>query len=82
MVSLFMFELGSLICATAPNSITSIIGRAIAGIGTGGVFQGSVLIVNQSSPITQVLIFTGVIVGIYNVAGIAGPLWVILTSYL
>jgi MFS family permease len=33
LLSLFIFEVGSLICALAPNSATLIVGRAIAGIG-------------------------------------------------
>jgi MFS family permease len=36
-----------LVCATARSSKALIIGRAIAGIGVGGLFTGSVLIVIQ-----------------------------------
>jgi MFS family permease len=39
-----VFELGSLICAVAPSSTVLIIGRAIAGIGVGGIFSGAVVI--------------------------------------
>ncbi|GAM38381.1 hypothetical protein TCE0_033r09058, partial [Talaromyces pinophilus] len=34
------FELGSLICAVTPNSPALILGRAIAGLGSAGVFSG------------------------------------------
>jgi MFS transporter, DHA2 family, glioxin efflux transporter len=37
LLSIFIFELGSLICAVAPDSITFIVGRAIAGVGGAGV---------------------------------------------
>uniref|UniRef100_L2GEP0 Efflux pump antibiotic resistance n=1 Tax=Colletotrichum fructicola (strain Nara gc5) TaxID=1213859 RepID=L2GEP0_COLFN len=33
LLSIFIFELGSLICAVAPNSVALIVGRAIAGVG-------------------------------------------------
>ena len=39
-----IFELGSLICGVAPSSKALIIGRAIAGIGVGGIFSGAVVI--------------------------------------
>jgi MFS family permease len=34
----------SLVCATAPNSTALIVGRAIAGLGTGGLFSGAIVI--------------------------------------
>lgn len=40
LVSLFIFELGSLICGVAPTSVALIIGRAIAGVGAAGVGSG------------------------------------------
>ncbi|KAH7007565.1 hypothetical protein EDB80DRAFT_684790 [Ilyonectria destructans] len=39
--TLFVFELGSLICGVAPTSTALIIGRAIAGLGSAGIFTGS-----------------------------------------
>jgi MFS family permease len=39
-----MFELGSLICGVAPNSVTLIIGRAVAGLGCAGIFSGMSLV--------------------------------------
>lgn len=41
--ALFVFELGSTICGAAPNSIALIIGRAIAGVGSGGISSGAFL---------------------------------------
>lgn len=43
-----VFELGSLICAVAPSSTALIVGRAIAGIGVGGIFSGSLVIIAHS----------------------------------
>jgi hypothetical protein len=43
-----VFELGSLICAVAPSSTALIVGRAIAGIGVGGIFSGALVIIAHS----------------------------------
>ncbi|KAL2694597.1 hypothetical protein Neosp_001182 [[Neocosmospora] mangrovei] len=40
MAAAVLFEVGSAICGAAPNSITFIIGRAIAGLGAGGIQSG------------------------------------------
>lgn len=32
----------SLVCATAPSSTALIVGRAVAGIGVGGLFSGAI----------------------------------------
>ena len=42
LTAVVLFELGSAICGAAPNSIAFIIGRAIAGLGAGGVQSGVV----------------------------------------
>lgn len=40
--AIVIFEVGSAICGAAPNNIAFIIGRAIAGLGAGGVQSGIV----------------------------------------
>jgi MFS family permease len=42
LTAIVLFEVGSAICGAAPNSIAFIIGRAIAGLGAGGVQSGVV----------------------------------------
>lgn len=42
LTSIMLFEVGSAICGAAPSSIALIIGRAIAGLGAGGVMSGVV----------------------------------------
>ena len=44
-----IFEIGSLICALAPSSIVLIVGRAMAGIGVGGLFSGALVIIAHTS---------------------------------
>ncbi|KAF3391796.1 Efflux pump mlcE [Talaromyces pinophilus] len=48
-VFVVVFEVGSLICALAPTSTAFIVGRAIAGIGGAGLFNGGLAIVAASS---------------------------------
>lgn len=42
LVSIGLFEIGSAICGAAPNSVAFIVGRAIAGLGSAGIFSGGV----------------------------------------
>jgi MFS family permease len=72
--ALFIFELGSLVCGVAPNSIALIIGRAIAGLGSAGIFSGAILIVAHTVPLRQRPTYTGLIGGMYGLASVAGPL--------
>lgn len=40
--TIFLFEVGSAVCGAAPNSVTFIVGRAIAGLGAAGILTGVV----------------------------------------
>src|SRR5438874_420879 len=54
-----IFELGSLICGVAPNSTALILGRAIAGVGSAGVFSGALIIVAYSVPLQKRPMYSG-----------------------
>ncbi|GJC83371.1 efflux pump roqT [Colletotrichum liriopes] len=69
-----IFELGSLICGVAPNSITLIIGRAIAGLGSAGIFAGALIILAYSVPLEKRPIYTGVVSSMWGISSVAGPL--------
>ncbi|KAJ7499709.1 DHA14-like major facilitator, partial [Mycena latifolia] len=69
-----VFELGSLICGVAPSSKALIIGRAIAGLGSAGIFSGALIIVANSVPLAKRPLFTGLIGAMYGIASVAGPL--------
>ncbi|KAJ7499726.1 DHA14-like major facilitator [Mycena latifolia] len=69
-----IFELGSLICGVAPNSNALIVGRAIAGLGSSGIFSGALIIVAHSVPLVKRPMFTGLIGAMYGIASVAGPL--------
>ncbi|OGM45192.1 efflux pump antibiotic resistance protein [Aspergillus bombycis] len=74
LTALFIFELGSLICAVAPSSTALIVGRAIAGIGGGGVGNGSFLLIAHCVPPRRRPAFIGMMGSMYGIASIAGPL--------
>src|ERR1700744_1046184 len=74
LIALGIFEVGSLICALSPNSMALIWGRAIAGVGSSGLFSGAILIVSYTVPLSQRPIYTGLIGAMYGIASVAGPL--------
>ena len=74
LVSIFIFELGSLICGVAQNSMTLIVGRAISGLGASGIAPGVYTISAFSAEPTRRATYTGVIGASYGIAAVAGPL--------
>ena len=69
-----IFELGSLICGAAPNSTALIVGRAIAGLGSSGLFSGMMTIIVYLVPLQKRPAWTGSLGAIFAVASVAGPL--------
>lgn len=74
LVSLFIFEVGSLICAVAPTSAALIIGRAIAGIGGAGLCTGTFVIIGYSVKPERQPAFMGVMGATYALASFVGPI--------
>ncbi|THY34531.1 MFS transporter [Aureobasidium pullulans] len=74
LVALFIFELGSFVCGIAPTSTALIVGRAIAGVGSAGLFSGAILIIANSVPLRKRPSYTGLIGAMYGLASVAGPL--------
>jgi Arabinose efflux permease len=72
--SIFLFEVGSLIRGVAQNSVTLIAGRAVAGIGSAGIFSGALTILAYSVPLAKRPVYSGAISSMYGVASISGPL--------
>ncbi|KAF4122162.1 MFS transporter, DHA2 family, glioxin efflux transporter [Geosmithia morbida] len=75
LTSLAIFEIGSAICGAAPNSIAFIIGRAIAGTGTGGLVSGSMSLIVYTVPLHKRPMYQGFFGAISGVASAAGPLF-------
>lgn len=74
LISIFVFELGSLICGVAPNSTALIVGRAIAGLGAAGIGAGTYTIIAFSAGPKNRPMFTGIIGTSYGIAAVVGPL--------
>ena len=74
LVSIFIFELGSLICGVSPNSTALIVGRAIAGLGAAGIGSGTYTIIAFSAGPNRRPAFTGIIGTAYGIAAVVGPL--------
>ena len=74
LVALFIFEVGSLICGVSPNSIALILGRAIAGFGSGGIFSGAIITIGETVVLERRPIFFALVGGMYGIASVAGPL--------
>jgi hypothetical protein len=73
LLTLFIFEAGSIVCATAPNSILLIIGRAIAGVGGSGMLCGSFAIFGGSVPLKQRPFGMALMNSVFAVASLLGP---------
>jgi len=59
--AIFIFEIGSVVCGAAPTSVALIIGRAIAGVGSAGIFSGALVIIAYAVPLVKRPIFTGIV---------------------
>ncbi|KAH6894421.1 major facilitator superfamily domain-containing protein [Thelonectria olida] len=74
LAAIFIFEIGSLVSAVAPTSPAFIVGRAIAGIGTAGLFSGSIVILSLIMPLEKRPLAFGLVGGMWGIASVAGPL--------
>ncbi|KAF7367326.1 Major facilitator superfamily transporter [Mycena sanguinolenta] len=78
LTAISIFEIGSLVCGVAPNSNALIVGRAIAGLGSAGIFSGALIIIGQSAhtplPLSKRPMYTGLIGAMYGISNVAGPL--------
>ncbi|KAF4626230.1 hypothetical protein G7Y89_g11933 [Cudoniella acicularis] len=74
LMSMLIFEVGSLICGIAPNSKALVVGRAIAGLGGAGLSVGGTSIVSFTVPPAKRPMMMGVIGTTYAIAAVLGPL--------
>ena len=72
--ALAVFEAGSLLCAVAPSSAVLIGGRAVAGLGSAGIFTGAFVVVAHCVEVGKRPAYLGGIGGVYGIASVAGPL--------
>lgn len=69
-----IFEIGSAVCGSAPNSNALIVGRAIQGLGASGLFSGAFVIMFHTLPLQQRPIYMGIFGAIFALASVVGPL--------
>ncbi|KAK4038248.1 major facilitator superfamily domain-containing protein [Parachaetomium inaequale] len=74
LLSIIVFEIGSAICGAAPNSTAFIVGRAIAGLGSAGIFSGCLLIMIPMIPLHRRPAFQGLFGMVFGIASVMGPL--------
>jgi len=73
-MAVFLFEVGSLVCAAAAGSVGVICGRAIQGLGGAGIAGGGYTITAFVCPPAIQPIVVGLMGSVFTVASIAGPL--------
>jgi MFS family permease len=74
LISIVIFEIGSALCGAAPSSIAFIIGRAIAGLGSAGIFSGGIMIILPIVPLRKRPIFTSLLGVAFGIASVLGAL--------
>ncbi|KAK4252241.1 major facilitator superfamily domain-containing protein [Corynascus novoguineensis] len=74
LTAMSLFEIGSLLCGAAPNSIVLIVGRAIAGLGSAGILTGSFVIVGTAAPLQSRPMLMAVVGTMFGVGATTGPL--------
>ncbi|KAF7954811.1 uncharacterized protein EAE97_000070 [Botrytis byssoidea] len=74
MIAVVIFEAGSAVCGFASNSKVFIVGRAIAGLGSSGILNGAILILNETVPLHRRPIFMSLLWCMFAIATVCGPL--------
>ncbi|KAG5659562.1 hypothetical protein KAF25_002121 [Fusarium avenaceum] len=74
-----IFEIGSIVCASAPTSNALIVGRAITGIGGAGIGSGAFIYVTLLFPLEERPKYLGALGAAFGLSSILGP---ILGGYL
>ncbi|KAH6654694.1 major facilitator superfamily domain-containing protein [Truncatella angustata] len=74
LAAVLLFEIGSAICGAAPSSIAFILGRAIAGCGSAGVFSGTIVIMIPMAPLEKRPMYQGALGAIFGISSVIGPL--------
>ncbi|MCJ1386956.1 hypothetical protein MMC17_010085 [Xylographa soralifera] len=74
LISILIFEVGSILCASAPNSPAFIAGRAVAGIGSAGLFQGALCVIALCIRLERRPLYIGIVVSVFGIASCLGPM--------
>ena len=74
LVSIAIFEVGSIISASAPTSGAFIAGRLVSGAASGGLWCGTLTVMAQAVPVHKRHFYVSVVTSMYGAASAAGPL--------
>lgn len=74
MGAVLIFEIGSIVCATARTSLNLIAGRLIAGAGGGGIYVGTLTMMSYAVAIDRRPLYLAGVTSMFGVASVAGPL--------
>ncbi|KAG7001509.1 MFS-type transporter cdmB [Physcia stellaris] len=72
--ALLIFELGSIVCAAAKNSVMLIVGRAIAGAGAAALFSGGMTIVGYSVALRKRALYISLLSSMFGISSVVGPI--------
>ncbi|KAI0454534.1 major facilitator superfamily domain-containing protein [Xylaria acuta] len=73
-LSVLLFEVGSALCGAAPSSVAFIVGRAIQGVGSAGIFAGGIVVIVYAVPLHKRPFYQGLAGAVFGVSSILGPL--------
>ena len=74
LTSIAIFLVGSIVAATAPNSVAVIVGRAIQGLGITGTMNGSIIVINYVSHPRLHPMLIGIWTSVFMISTILGPI--------
>ncbi|KAF1815326.1 major facilitator superfamily protein [Eremomyces bilateralis CBS 781.70] len=74
LASIFLFEIGSVVCGAAPTSTAFIVGRAIAGLGASGIISGVIIIIVYTVPLEKRPVFVSTMGAIFGITSVISPL--------
>ncbi|KAI1853893.1 hypothetical protein JX265_012578 [Neoarthrinium moseri] len=74
LISLILFEVGSVICASARSSAVLIFGRAFLGFGAAGLLQDALAIIGFAVQLDKVPLYQGVVVSSLGISVCVGPI--------
>lgn len=72
--ALFIFEVGSVLCAAAQSSTMLIVGRAVAGVGAAAIFSGAMTIIGYTVPLRKRPVYIGLLSSMFGISSVVGPI--------
>lgn len=72
--SIFVFEVGSVICASAPIIQALILGRALAGVGAAGMMVSMITLMTEIVTLEKRAALMGIFGSVFGLASVIGPL--------